>query len=381
MPYVAIFRSRWLPPSETFVRNQMSSLRRWIPVPVGLTAEASSISGDDAVIEWDATTAAEMKTRQASVGDFPHIRDALAQRHVALIHAHFGPDGIKILPTARALELPLVVTFHGYDASKLLTETSGAAQEYRSSLPELFSYASRIIAVSQFIARQLLAVGAPAEKIVTLPIGVHVPPTSALNTPRRGVLFIGRFVEKKGASDLLHAYAQLPYGIRRDHPLYLVGDGPLRPELEKLSDELAIATIFTGFIPARDVAQLIRSAACVVVPSRTAADGDSEGLPTTLLEAAAAYCPIVATDHAGTPEFVTDHLTGLLSPEHSPPELSANIRLAIINVPLIAQITREARKRVESDFNLETQTRKLEEEYDQILLTDNQASSNTFPAS
>ncbi|MBK6350399.1 MAG: glycosyltransferase [Proteobacteria bacterium] len=103
----------------------------------------------------------------------------------------------------------------------------------------------------------------------------------------------------------------------------LVGDGPLRPTLERLAGEVGADVEFTGFWPAAEVREWLGKAAVVAVPSVTAADGDSEGLPTVILEAQAMGTPVVATRHAGNAEGVVEGRTALLVEERDVPGLAA----------------------------------------------------------
>ena len=93
---------------------------------------------------------------------------ALRKHDVKLIHAHFGPAGLQMLPVAQRLGVPLLVTFHGYDASRLLNN-----EHYCAALKKLFAYASPV-AVSQAVAERLCAAGADPLRLKMLYIGIPV---------------------------------------------------------------------------------------------------------------------------------------------------------------------------------------------------------------
>ena len=110
--------------------------------------------------------------------------------------------------------------------------------------------------------------------------------------------------------------------------LVLIGAGPLEGKLREQARGLQQVS-FAGWLPNPEVRRRMRGALAVCVPSETAADGDSEGLPSVILEAMAEGVPVVATRHAGIAEAVEDGRTGLLVPEGDPRALAdALARLA-----------------------------------------------------
>jgi len=145
-----------------------------------------------------------------------------------------------------------------------------------------------------------------------------------------------------------------------------VGDGP---EGEALRAGVARAglgekLLFLGRQPHARVLDLMRGADCLALPSVTAADGDEEGIPVTLMEAMAAGLPVVSTDHAGIPELVTDGLTGLLVPERDVSGLAAALERLITEPDIGPRLGARAREHVAAAFNAETQNRAL---FDLIL--------------
>ncbi|KRE09979.1 glycosyl transferase [Bosea sp. Root381] len=125
---------------------------------------------------------------------------------------------------------------------------------------------------------------------------------------------IGRAVEKKGFDDLLAALAKLPPGLgwRLTH----IGGGERLKALQAQALALGIAERVTWAGPKAqtEVIGALREADLFVLPSRQAGDGDRDGLPNVVMEAASQALPIVATDFAGIPEFVRDGIEGLLVP-------------------------------------------------------------------
>src|SRR4051812_9923741 len=170
------------------------------------------------------------------------VKPDLRELRPGLVHAHFGRGGALALPIARALRIPLVVTFHGGDATK-------DPHYHRRMPPTIFQQrlaalqreAALFVCVSEYIRDSLLARGFPADKLLVHRYGVELDPEDCAGDRAgdhdqqgggegRPVLFAGRFVEKKGASVLLEALRRLDPAIRP--PLVLAGEGPAGDALE-----------------------------------------------------------------------------------------------------------------------------------------------------
>jgi colanic acid/amylovoran biosynthesis glycosyltransferase len=129
-------------------------------------------------------------------------------------------------------------------------------------------------------------------------------------------LSIARLVPKKGIEHALRAVALLA----GEHPglrYTIVGDGPLRSELESLARALGVADVgrVAGWRTQPDVLALARAADVLLAPSVTAPDGDAEGTPVAILEAAALGLPVVASRHSGIPDVVSEGESAILVDE------------------------------------------------------------------
>lgn len=180
------------------------------------------------------------------------------------------------------------------------------------------------------------------------------------------VLAVGRLVEKKGFDVLLKAMAGVQEELRA--PIAVVGDGPLRQELADSASRLGLRVNFLGAQPHERVRMLMADATVVVVPSRTAASGDAEGLPNVVVEAMASACPVIATRHAGIPEVVSDGTTGLLVPENDVGSLGRALTALLSDDVLQLSMGLSARATVEGRFALASQMEKLESLYDRVVV-------------
>ncbi|MFJ5146441.1 glycosyltransferase [Curtobacterium sp. NPDC088465] len=170
--------------------------------------------------------------------------------------------------------------------------------------------ASAVTCMSTDMARELRALGARDEQVHVVPMGVDLAPIASATARERRVpdrvLFVGRLVEKKGATVLLEALDRLE---RRPSEVVVVGDGPLRTSLEARA---GAEVDFIGAQGKEALAARYAQAGIAVYPSVPAANGDRDGLPVALLEAMAAGCAIIASAVPGIVDVVEDGVNGLL---------------------------------------------------------------------
>jgi colanic acid/amylovoran biosynthesis glycosyltransferase len=359
---VVIWRSTMISGSETFVRNQADTLTRWRPVYLGAEKFASDLSRDDDVIAF-ADRSSFLRLRLT--GSSPRLRQVLAGTRPDLVHAHFGGDGWLISRAAQQVGVPLIVTVHGHDVTRQPAASGAHGLRYRRNLRAVFDRAALVIAVSGFIRDKAIECGADPEKVRVHHMGVPLPALPAVNAAAEktwDVVFIGRFVEKKGAADLLTALAAM---TTRPKALF-IGSGPLETDLRTRAAQLGVDATFTGSLPPAEVRSRLAAAKLLAAPSRTAADGDTEGLPTTVVEALAMGVPVVATRHSGIPEAVVDGENGLLGAEGDTRALAANLTTLLGDDVLRSRMAAAARAYAEANFDMTRQTSLLEKIYDEV---------------
>ncbi len=353
----------------TFIKSHSEALRRHVAVYAGahrvvgslkLPPERTLLANEGGVMG----RASEYLFRQLQFA--PGFLRRLERFEPVAVHAHFGESGPAGLTIGKALGIPLIVTFHGKDA--MLSDAENArswrGREYLRRRDEIAAGASRIIAVSVPIQERLVEQGFPRQKIVVHRNGIDTRFFSPAPIDREPfVLFVGRFVEKKGCEYLIDALALLKRaGVEASG--VLIGDGPLRGELERRAKEKDAPVTFAGFLPVDEVRTWMNRAAVVAVPSVTALDGDSEGLPTVILEAQAMGTPVVATRHSGNPEGVVEGKTALLVPERDAEALAAALRSLVSDPNRARTFGAHARQFVLEQFEIGRQVAGLEDIYE-----------------
>jgi glycosyltransferase involved in cell wall biosynthesis len=238
----------------------------------------------------------------------------LARRHAGrIVHVHHGYRSHEVMGMVRRLQLPYVLSLHGHDIT-------GAVEAH----PDRYDAATRVvdavIVPSAFLAGIAAAVGFPEDRVHVVPTGVDTtvftPTPLPDGTPV--LLFVGRFVEKKGLDVLLAAWP----AVRNQVPgarLRLLGFGPLEGLARSGGEGVEVVLRPNQ----EEVRTAIRQAHVVVSPSRTAVGDSVESLLIVNLEAQASGRPVVTTRHGGIPEFVLDGETSLVVPENDPRSLAA----------------------------------------------------------
>jgi glycosyltransferase involved in cell wall biosynthesis len=373
----AILRHTLLPLSETFIAEQIRHLRGVDVVVLGIRFQNSDRFElpRGRVINPEATRGGLIREiLYITTGRSPTLDRAIVEEKIDLLHAHFGVEGLYALPFALRHRLPLITTFWGFDATTsrpgLLWSGKPAWIRYALFAERLRRQGTLFIAVSEFIRSRLLQSGFPADRTIVHYNGVDVtaftPP--AREPDRLTILSVGRLVEKKGTEYLIRAFAR----VAREAPearLEIAGDGPLRPSLERLASECGLSSriAFRGSLSHRAVADLMRESSVVCQPSVTASDGDAEGLPTVVLEAAATARPLIGTLHSGIPEIVVDGETGFLVAERDVGALADRLGALLQNPDLRRKLGEAGRKRIEEKFDLRKQAKGLEEIYGQTI--------------
>jgi colanic acid/amylovoran biosynthesis glycosyltransferase len=235
----------------------------------------------------------------------------LKKERFDLLFVNYGTAGAELAPLAEASNTPLLVHFHGYDASVL-----AVIERYRKPYKEMFRIARAIIGVSHEMAGDLIALGVPTEKLRIISCFPNerflvVKPNYTGNQ----ILAIGRFVEKKAPYLTLIAFMKAKE-VCPSLRLVFIGEGDLLPICKDLCRSMKIQDVtFLGILSPEEIVKEMERSFCFVQHSKRALDGDKEGTPVAISEALAAGLPVISTRHAGIPDIVRDGENGFLVEE------------------------------------------------------------------
>lgn len=335
--------------SETFIRAHLERL----PAKTVLVAGSPPTVGSRPVLSIPERAAYKMRRALLHEGlaretTAAYVR-AFRRHRVEAVLAEYGTTGVMVMEACRRLGLPLIVHFHGYDAS-VHSVLEDNAQAYR----EMFGQAAAIIAVSEAMRRKLISLGAPPANVHLIPCGVDCSafdrsdPASAPPV----LLAVGRFIEKKAPHITIEAFSKAHRAVPEAR-LRMVGDGPLLEDCRALAKKLDVAhaVAFLGAQPHAVVQEEMRRARCFVQHSVQAANGDCEGMPVAILEASASGLPVVSTRHAGIPDVVVDGETGFLVDERDSDAMADRMICLLREAQLARALGQAARRHTQSRFS------------------------------
>lgn len=285
--------------------------------------------------------------QQNGLGDLSTIR---------AFHVNYGTNFITFEPLFQALDTYLIVSFYGYDASKYIIEHGAHCYD------SLFRRADLITTPTICMMEELVRKGCPEHKIKVIRCGVEIPDNFIQhrnNTAKITILTVARLVEKKGIEYALRALALCSYRTRIRYRI--IGDGPLNRELRLLATQLGIndQVDFLGFLPLEKMQEEMKLADIVLLTSVTAANGDQEGLPVTLVTAQAMGLPVISSYHSGIPELVINGMTGLLSQERDVNQIAINMDRLVNDPGMRRSFGANGRERVRAEFDKEIHNDRL----------------------
>lgn len=285
-----------------------------------------------------------------------------------LLHCHFGTTArvVADLREMKAINCQLISSFHGKDIT-VYPKQFGNAYYTR-----LFKNCEMFTGNSRFIINKMIDTGCPDDQIVKIPMCLNTHQFHYRENPPERKLFkiltVGRFVEKKGYEYSLRAASLLKKaGI--EFIYNIIGEGPLLENMKALAKELNIheEVVFHGAMMQNEVIVHYNQAHVFLLPSVTAANGDTEGQGLVLQEAQAIGLPIVATLHNGFPDSIVDGKTGFLVPEKDAHGLYEKLQLLATDVELCATMGRHGRNFVVSNFDSKIIGAELTSVYNKML--------------
>jgi colanic acid/amylovoran biosynthesis glycosyltransferase len=263
------------------------------------------------------------------------------------LHAHFAAGAaLDALRLATLAGRPFSLTAHAYDI--FLTPRN---------LREKLERADAVFTGCEYNVRHLRGL-APRAKLHKVVMGVQLDAFRRQTSlpGGRDVVAVGRLVEKKGFDVLVDAMAQLP-----DVRARIVGDGPLRSELERRAARAGAADRieFAGGLSPAQVRAALEAADVLAMPCVVARDGDRDSMPVVVKEAMAMELLVVASDEVGLPECVLAPW-GALCPPGDADALAAALRDALALSPgKRRRAGRAARAWVSSQADVDTETARL----------------------
>ncbi|MBL9203335.1 MAG: glycosyltransferase family 4 protein [Opitutaceae bacterium] len=238
-------------------------------------------------------------------------------------------------------------------------------------LDEKLSPAAFVHTSTEMGRRSLLDRGLPPDRAVCIRRGLdRMPSLKPLRASRAPLhlVCVARLVEKKGLDHQLRIYAALqaagvPFAAR------IVGDGPLRAELERLAGQLGVAgrVTFTGHLPQHEVWTQLAWADALLHTGVIAPSGDRDGLPNVIPEAMAAGVVVVTSPAAATTEAITQGISGYVIPVDQPSDWVSAIKRLSHDDAFAEKLRAAARRWVEENFDAHRNARRLLGHFERTL--------------
>ncbi len=291
------------------------------------------------------------------------IEVSLNKNQIEVILIEYANHARRLLPMLKDTKLPVIVHFHGMDAS--LYQFIEKENYYK----EVFQYANKIIVVSKIMRQMVLELGCPKEKIVYNVYGPQpefekVAPTFS----KKQFLAVGRFTDKKAPYYTILAFKE----VLKSHPdakLLMAGDGALYNMSKNLIRfyNLEENIKLLGVISPKQYRTFLEESLAFVQHSIRAENGDMEGTPLAILEASLAGLPVVSTNHAGIPDVIVNGVTGLLSNEHDVEAMVTNMLMLLNDIQLVKKMGKAGKKNIKENFNLERHIASLHQVINEIV--------------
>lgn len=303
---------------------------------------------------------------------FALLKVALSEKP-EVIHAHWIlPQGFAAAIVGRLLGIPVVVTAHAGDVFPLRNPLFRLLSRFS------ISSAAAVTVNSSFTKAAVEKIASRTAKVI--PMGVDFKLFSSASSSAAAairkkyaikgkmLLFVGRLAEKKGATYLVAAMADVVKKFPNSR-LVVVGDGPEKAALVRQSQQLGLSgsVIFAGSVPNRQLPPYYRAADVFVLPSIVDSKGDTEGLGVVLLEAIAAGTPVVASNVGGIPDIVIHNKTGLLVGQKNPQQLAAAIISLLKNKPLSRKLSASAKKHIAEKYSWQKIANRFHEVFSAVL--------------
>lgn len=338
--------------SETFIKVHKEKLTGNIKyyyggfLPTFLEGEGIFSKGSKYYLNWGFNKI--FKSRSTLKQAEYQLLQSFLKNKIDIVFAEYGQTGAECLNVCKRLRLPLLVHFHGFDASN-----KEVLQKYGDKYKEMFEYATFIIVVSKKMKEIVLEYGADEAKVILNYYGPNemfklgYPDFSSNN-----FIAVGRFVDTKAPYYVLFAFKNV-LETYPDAKLIMVGDGPLLGDCINIIRYLQIEKKVKLHLTVNHdrVGELLRDSFCFVQHSATTINGDMEGTPNTVLEASISGLPVISTFHAGIPDIIIHGETGLLVNEHDVNKMAEYMCLLFADRSMAEEMGKKGKENISENFN------------------------------
>jgi len=300
------------------------------------------------------------------LGQWRAIRALLKKHPVAAIHAHWLiPQGA--LACVQSARPPVLCTSHGGDLFGMNDPLSTLLKRWTVRNADV------VAVVSSAMTEKVDALsGGRAVNVPVMPMGADLSacfvPDRTVKRRRARLLFVGRLVEKKGLTHLIHAMSSI---VERhpDASLHIAGSGPEQNSLSQLVGHLGLEeqVTFLGRRSHQELVRLYQESAVAVFPFIQAGDGDMEGLGLVMLEAMGCECPVIASDLPAIRDVIDNGKTGLMAEPGNPESLAKQVDILLSSPDRLKDIGRSGREYAFNNYDWKVSAARYEQLFGELM--------------
>ena len=356
---IAIFTPNKNPYSETFIQAHKNNLKDNVFYYYGSVSNMK-LENHNSISNIFTSLFLKIITKlfnrpNSSIREYEIIQ-SLKKHRIDVVLVEYGDHAFNLRHILKGSKLPIVVHFHGYDASRKKTI------EYCNNYKEVFQMSTKVIAVSKVMKEKLKGLGCLENKIEYNPCAASIE-FSKLEPKflKKQFIAIGRFTDKKAPYYTILAFIK----VLKTYPnakLLMAGEGYLVNVCKNLITyyQLEDNVKLLGVITPEEYRDLLKESLALVQHSITAEDGDMEGTPVAVLEASLAGLPVISTNHAGIPDVIKHKETGLLCKEHDVSTMSQHMLQTLENISLAKKMGAAGKANINTNFSFEQHINKLQ---------------------
>lgn len=363
---IAIFSPSQSPYSETFIQAHKNYLKGNVFYYYGRKGRIE-LEGHDMLVS-KVIQAYYRLIRKLNGYPFNYINeqsvlDSLKIQAIDVILVEYGTHAHNLRSLLKVSGLPIIVHFHGYDAS--IHDVIARCGNYK----DVFSLASKLVAVSKPMKEMLIELGFNQGNIVHTPCAAN--PSFENIQPKyskKQFIGIGRFTDKKAPYYTILAFNK----VAKKHPdarLLMAGDGVLLNTCKNLVKQFGLENQveFLGVITPEKYQELLGESLALVQHSITAENGDMEGTPVAIMEASVAGLPVISTKHAGIPDVIEHGVTGLLCEEHDVSAMANNMLRVLNDVTYAQKLGTAGKQYILENFSMQRHIQNLQDVLEEAI--------------
>ncbi|MGV8813813.1 MAG: glycosyltransferase [Gelidibacter sp.] len=357
---IAIFSPSQNPYSETFIQAHKNYLKGQVFYYYGSKGRIK-LEGQDRLVskatEWRYRIIRKINKHPHGYINEQSVLSSLKAHAVNVVLVEYGTHAHNLLSILKTSGLPVVVHFHGFDAS--VYETIKKCNNYQ----DVIKLASKVVVVSTTMQQKLIELGFNKDDIAHTPCAADpIFETVKPSFGKKQFIGIGRFTDKKAPYYTIMAFKE----VVSEHPnarLLLAGDGVLHNMCKNLVKQygLEYRVQFLGVISPDEYKMLLSESLAFVQHSITAENGDMEGTPVAIMEASVAGLPIISTNHAGIPDVIVHGKTGLLCDEHDVTAMANNMIQVLDDVAYAQEMGNDGKHHILENFSMQRHIQVLQE--------------------